>query len=223
MVSYTLAHSTDNVTDDSARRVLFASIDPETDRGPSDFDVRHSFNGYVSYEVPAPFSLGLANTLSRNWIVESVFDLRSAKPINVLYGFPTTYGFAYVRPNLTAAPLYLLDQTLPGGWRLNPAAFEIPSTLSQGDLGRNTLRGFPFHQFDVGLRRKFTFSEFKSLQFQADVFNVLNHPNFEDTRANDLHLNSTFGQSIGMLGRGFDSFNSTGGARTLRFSLKLGF
>ena len=223
MMSYTLARSTDDVTDDSARRVLFASANAEADRGPSDFDVRHTVNGFLAYEIPAPFALGIGNKLLRNWTVESLVNLRSAKPVNVLYGFPTTYGFAYVRPNLTGEPLYLFDGALPGGWRLNPSAFEIPSALSQGDFGRNSLRGFPFYQVDLALRRRFNFSEYRSLQFQADVFNLLNHPNFEDPLGRDLHLNSTFGQSTALAGRGFESFNSAGGPRTLRFSLKLAF
>jgi hypothetical protein len=223
-VSYTLARSKDNMTDDSARRAVFASANPDADRGPSDFDVRHTFNGFISYEIPAPFAVGLGNTLLRNWTIDSLFNLRSAKPVNVLYGFPTTYGFAYVRPNLVSSvPLYLIDPTLPGGWRITPAAFVIPSTLEQGDLGRNSLRGFPFYQIDLALRRRFTFSERTSLQFQADAFNVLNHPNFEDPLGSDLHLNSTFGQSNALAGRGFESFYSLGGPRSLRFSVKLAF
>ena len=224
MVSYTLGHSTDNANRDTARRILFASSNPEADRGPSDFDVRHILNGIISYEIPAPFAVGLGNTLFRNWAIDSLFNVRSAKPVNVLYGFPTTYGFVYVRPNLVAgAPLYLVDPTLPGGWRINPAAFVIPSALEQGDLDRNRLRGFPFYQIDLALRRRFNLSERTSLQFQADAFNLLNHPNFEDPLGSDLHLNSTFGQSNAIAGRGFESFYSLGGPRTLRFSLKLTF
>ena len=41
-------------------------------------------------------------------------------------------------------------------------------------------RGFPLYQVDMALRRKFNFSEAVGLQFQADAFNVFNHPNFED-------------------------------------------
>ena len=224
LVSYTWANSTDDATRDSARRVLLASADPDVDRGPSDFDVRHTLNGFISYALPAPFSTGLGNKTLRNWTVESLFTVRSAKPVNVLFGFPTSYGFAYVRPDLlTGVPLYLFDPTLPGGRRINPAAFLLPTGFSQGNLGRNSLRGFPFYQIDLALRRKFSLSETTSLQFQADAFNLFNHPNFEDPFGSDLHLDSTFGQSTALAGRGFDSFYTGGGARTLRFSFKLTF
>ncbi|HEY3581316.1 MAG TPA: TonB-dependent receptor [Pyrinomonadaceae bacterium] len=224
LVAYTWARSTDDANRDTARRVLSASANAEADRGPSHFDVRNSLNGLVSYELPTLFARGLGNTALRNWIAESMFAVRSARPVNVLFGFPTTYGFAYVRPSVVAgAPLYLFDPALPGGRQINSAAFFLPSTLTQGDLARNSLRGFPFCQFDLALRRSFSFSENTKLQFQADAFNVFNHPNFENPAGDDLHLGSTFGQSTALAGRGFGSFNNLGGARTFRFSLKLTF
>src|SRR5262249_18512402 len=120
-IGYTWASSTDDANRDTARRVFFASANPDTDRGPSDFDVRHSLNGFLSYDLPAPFATGLGNKLFRHWIAESTFAVRSAKPVNVLFGFPTTYGYAYVRPNLVpGAPLYLFDPAFAGGRRINP-------------------------------------------------------------------------------------------------------
>jgi Ca-activated chloride channel family protein len=224
LVAYTWGRSTDTANRDNARRILVASDDPEADRGPSDFDVRHTLNGFVSYELPSPFVYGLGNKAFRNWIVESIFTTRSAKPVNVLYGFPTTYGFVYVRPDVvTGEVFYLLDPTTGGGRRINSAAFVPPTTLEQGNLGRNSLRGFPFYQFDLALRRRFSFSETTSLQFQADAFNLFNHPNFEDPLGSDLHLGPAFGQSTALTGRAFDAFYNVGGARTLRFSLKLTF
>jgi hypothetical protein len=76
------------------------------------------------------------------------------------------------------------------------------------------LRGFSFSQIDMGLRRRFSFSESVALQFQADAFNLFNHPNFEDPRGIDPATGSSleFGQSI-----------SSSGARTMRFSLKFLF
>src|SRR5262249_55016767 len=147
---------------DTARRVLLASLDPEADRGSSDFDVRHTLNGFISYELPTPFSTKFGNRLSRNWVIESLFMARSAKPVNVLYGFPTSYGFAYVRPDVVNGE------------------FVLPASFAQGNSGRNSLRGFPFYQFDLALRRKFNLSETMDLQFQADAFNLFNHPNFAD-------------------------------------------
>jgi Ca-activated chloride channel family protein len=193
LFSYTLARSTDNVTNDSARRVVIAGFDLR----PSDFDVRHQLTGFANYELPAPFSTGLGNKLFRNWAVDSIFNARSARPLKFVTMFPTSFGVGYVLEDVSQ-------------------------------------RGFPLYQVDMALRRKFNFSEAVGLQFQADAFNVFNHPNFEDPVGNDLVLgtpirqNLAFGQSTSMSGRslaggGFPSFYSFGGPRTMRFSVKLIF
>jgi len=230
-VSYAWSQSLDNVSEDSERRVIMTSANPEFDRGPSDFDVRHHLTGYISYNLPAPFAHGLGNKLLRNWATLSIFNARSARPLNVVYMFPTSYGVAYFRPDVaTATSFYILDSTASGGRRLNPAAFLIPSTLEQGSFARNSLRGFSFSQVDLGLRRKFNFSETVGLQFEADAFNVFNHTNFEDPLGNDLVVGNSlaFGESASLSGRslssgGFGSFYSFGGARTMRFSVKFLF
>ncbi len=231
LVSYTWARSLDNVSEDSTRRVIITSPNPALDRGPSDFDVEHQLNGYISYQLPTPVPHGIGNKLLRNWNVDSIFNARSARPLNVLYMVPTSIGVAYFRPNVSeGSAFYLTDLTAPGGRRLNPAAFVIPASVQQGNLARNSLRGFPFYQIDLALRRRFNFSETLALQIQTDAFNVLNHTNFEDPIGNDLVTggNLAFGQSTSLSGRslaggGFGSFYSFGGARTMRFSVKLLF
>jgi hypothetical protein len=231
LVSYTWAQSLDNVSDDSTRRVIMASLNPALDRGPSDFDTAHQLNGYVSYELPATVSHGLGNRLLRNWNLDSIFNARSARPLNVFYMIPTSIGVAYFRPDvIDGSSFYLTDLNAPGGRRLNPAAFVIPANVQQGNLARNSLRGFPFYQIDLALRRRFNFSETVALQIQIDAFNVLNHTNFEDPLGNDLVTGGSlaFGQSTSLSGRslaggGFGSFYSFGGARTMRFSVKLLF
>jgi hypothetical protein len=106
----------------------------------------------------------------------------------------------------------------------------VPTSFGVAYLQRDvSQRGFPLYQVDMALRRKFNFSEYVGLQFQADAFNVFNHPNFEDPIGNDLVVGTPFlGQSNSMSGRslaggGFPSFYSFGGPRTMRLSLKLIF
>jgi len=241
LVSYTWAQSRDNVSEDSVRRAVMTSSNPAFDRGPSDFDVRHQLTGFLSYELPAPVSRGIGNKLSRNWAIDSIFNARSARPLNVVYLIPTSFGVALLRPDVVSSnSLYVLDPSTAGGWRLNPAAFVAPEDLQQGNLSRNSLRGFPLYQLDMALRRKFNFSESVALQIQADAFNLFNRANFEDPLGNDLVIGSrfadgnsftpnlAFGQATAMSGRslssgGFPSYYSFGGPRTLRFSVKLMF
>jgi Ca-activated chloride channel family protein len=234
-VSYTWSNSKDNVIGDSERNIVMASLNPELDRGPSDFDRRHQLAGFISYSPPPLFSTGLGNTVFRKWSIDSVFNARSAKPLNVLYVFPTSIGLGYFRPDIVnGAPLYISDPLVAGGRRINGDAFRVPANLQQGTLGRNSLRGFPLYQIDLALRRKFNFTDSFGVQIQADAFNVFNHANFEDPLGNDLVVGSpvrsnfAFGESMSLRGRslasgGFASFYGSGGARALRFSVKMFF
>ena len=244
MVSYTLAKAEDNVSADTAARILFRSDDQQLERGPSDFDVRHTLAGFVSYQLPTPFARGNWNAFTRNWSLDSIFNLRSAGPVNVVYGVPTSLGFLYLRPDvISGAPLYLNDATVAGGRRINPEAFIVPQDLRQGTLGRNALRGFPLAQVNLAFRRQFNFSENVKLIVGAEASNVFNHPNFAASAGNDaslgarfapttsFHANPTFGQSYtnaarspwGIAGSSFGSSYYSGGARSLKISMKLEF
>jgi hypothetical protein len=242
--SYTWAKSVDDFSQDSAARALFRNINAELERGPSDFDIRHTLSGFVSYDLPALFASGMGNSITRNWAIDSVFNIRSAAPVNVVYGIPTTFGFLYLRPDeIAGAPLYLNDAAAAGGKRINAAAFSVPLDLRQGTLGRNSLRGFPLSQFNLALRRRFNFSESVRLTIGAEAANIFNHPNFAAPAGNDASLgtrfapstslaaNPTFGQSYtnaarspwGIAGSSFGASNYPGGARTMKLSAKLEF
>jgi hypothetical protein len=54
-----------------------------------------------------------------------------------------------------------------------------------GGTGRNTFRA-PFQvRFDVSLAKQFTLQEHYHLRFEADAFNLFNHPDF-DAANNDV-------------------------------------
>jgi hypothetical protein len=240
--NYTWSKSTDDAQQDSLARALLRGDEPGQERAASDFDVRHLLAGHVSYDLPTPFSSGLGRALLRRWTLNAIFGARSARPVNVLYTIPTIYGFAYLRPDLVGGiPLYLRDADAAGGWRINPAALLVPAAMRQGTLGRNSLRGFAFNQFDLALRRRFNFNERVSMQLGAEAFNLFNHPNFEDPSGADIVLggrlspagvfrpNLVFGSSSSTLGGGtystggYQSLINAGGARTIQLSLKLSF
>src|SRR6185295_7938478 len=106
---YTMAKGLDNFSDDSAARALFRST-PGLERGASDFDVRHTLTGALSYQLPGFFAEGFRRALFRGWSIDSVFNARSSLPVNVVYGIPTSYGFIFLRPDLNAGvPLTITD------------------------------------------------------------------------------------------------------------------
>jgi len=236
LLSYTWSHSIDDVSSD----VFFVSVPPGTasspgDRGSSDYDIRDTFAGAVSYDVPGRGS-GLVKTILGNWSTGSIIYSRSAPTVNVVTGqnpFPGTFlsgNYSVQRPNLVSGvPLYLYESNEPGGKVINAAAFSIPAS-GQGDLGRNALRGFGATQLDLTLRRKFQVFDLLALQFRGDLFNIFNHPNFGPPTN---YLSSPlFGQSTQTLatslgtggqGGGLNPLYQIGGPRSVQLALKLQF
>jgi hypothetical protein len=122
-------------------------------------------------------------------------------------------------------PVWIYSSNAPGGKSLNPAAFSVPPPGVQGSEGRNDLRSFGLTQIDVSLGRTFAVTDRMNLQFRADAFNILNHPNFARPQAligSDpifLSSESMLNQSLG----GLNPLFQEGGPRSLQLSLKLTF
>jgi hypothetical protein len=230
LASYTWAHSIDIASNDSS----FANtpLDPNLDRGSSDFDVRHAFNTAVTYDIPTPNAGTFGNSIIRNWSVDTILTARSATPVNAVARSASINGvWTSFRPDLVSgAPLYVDDSNVAGGRRFNPAAFAVPPPGRQGTLGRNVLRGFPVYQVDLALRRQFNLTERVKLQLRAEAFNVFNHPNFGDPSG--FLPSPLFGQSTMMLGKslgsggaagGFNPLYQLGGPRSIQLAVRLNY
>lgn len=250
LVSYTWANSIDIASSDSFNLNTPADkIDPRTDRGPSNFDIRHSFSAAASYNIPVPDVAPIFKAILSNWSIDPIFVARSGAPFSITFiKFAPGLGAIAARPDLVAGiPIYIDDPTAPGGRRLNNTRVTIPGNpfpqigpfvrpvdSRQGTLGRNALRGFPVYQLDLAVRRQFNLTERINLQFRSEFFNILNHPNFGlgDPSTDAALSNPAFGTSQAMLGRflgaggavgGFNPLYQIGGPRSIQLSLKLEF
>jgi hypothetical protein len=58
------------------------------------------------------------------------------------------------------------------------AAFAPPTCACFGNSGRNILRGPGFMNLDFGVSRRFHIGERFQVEFRAESFNIMNHPNF---------------------------------------------
>jgi hypothetical protein len=248
LASYSWSHSIDTSSDGSTfsgSNTLVPGVNTNANRGPSDFDIRNAFSVGMTYDLRPPKGNVVVKTILGGWSTEIFIVARSAPPVNVYYSkLPNLLASrAEVRPDLVAGvPLYI-HGAQPGGKAFNPAAFISPPTdpktgvpLRQGDLGRNALRGFGATQWDLAVHRDFPIHESLKLQFRAEMFNVLNHPNFGSPigdLGNPKALNRQFGLSTQMLnnflgagnvgGGGFSPLYQVGGPRSVQLALKLTF
>jgi hypothetical protein len=182
LLSYSLAKSSDLGSSD-ANGLVAASVSdivlpPLT---PSDWDIRHSLAGAVSYEVPTPPWGRAGKALLGGWAVDGLVRASSAPPINVfLRGISPVFGrYTAQADTVPGQPYWIDDPTQPSGQALNPAAFASPPVGQSGNLPRNGLRSpYSLNQTDLALRREFSLSERVKLDLRAEYFNVFNHPMF---------------------------------------------
>lgn len=237
LLNYTWSHSLDNASNDFVSALSNTVISAASDYASSNFDVRQTFSGALSYDVPKaakprPFAL-----LTKDWSVQTVIVARTGFPYNgvLLFGTsPDLGGNARTRPDrLAGQPLYLYGSQCaaqqgapcPGGKALNMAAFSVPTSRRQGTEGRNDIPGFGLTQVDLSLARKFAMAERHNLQVRADAFNLFNHPNFLNPGA-FIQSGTFYLQSHFMLNQGLGGLNplfQEGGPRSLQLSLKMTF
>jgi hypothetical protein len=175
---------------------------------------------------------------------------RSAPPVDVTdvaFGHFDNGVFADTRPDLVSGqPLYLVGSEYPGGKAFNSAAFIDPpidpttgDPVRQGTTPRNFLRGFGATQWDFAIHRDFPIHESFKLQFRAEMFNVLNHPNFgspsgqfgavafgvsKQLLGDFLNGGSCTSCNVGNSGGGaLSPLYQLGGPRSIQFALKLIF
>jgi len=218
LVSYTWARSLDNVSSDgNYQNVPPSQATSSSEWGPSDYDIRHTFSGAVSFDIRGPSS-GTLKKVLENWSTDSIVYARSAPPVNVVTGSNPFCGVlsganSVQRPDVVAGvPFYLDQPDAPGGRVINAKAFSVPASL-QGNFGRNALRGFGATQWDMTVRRQFRMPGGFSLQARVDFFNVLNHPNF-GSPINYL-TSPQFGQATQMLNNSLGGGGQSGGLSPL--------
>lgn len=235
LLNYAWSHAIDTASSDSVPLQNSDIIIPaQGERGSSSFDVRHNFSGAVAYDLPKinahPFWRAMAN----NWSVYGILEDRTGFPIDVTTrGVPIPGLITGTRPDVVpGVPFWLEDPAAPGGQRLNPAAFSVPSVPRQGTLPRNGVPGFAMNQIDLSLGRRFHLAESLNLDFRVDAFNIFNHPSFSNPTG--ILTSGTFtaanGQAAQMLnqglsgsGGGISPIYQVGGPRSLQPSLKLTF
>jgi hypothetical protein len=218
-VAYTYSHSIDDSSDRSDNAFVNA-YDLAANRASSSFDQRHALS--VSYVYALPLfkgSSGFERAALGGWQLSGITVVQTGTPVSVTNG--TTFGDnagvgngvgTGSRPDLVGNPNGAAVNTnaAPGPLLYNPAAYAIPTGLTFGDVGRDTLNLPRRTNFDFGLFKEFKFSEKTGLDFRWENFNLFNHTEFNG-------IDSSFGSS------GFLYANSTHLARKMQFGLRLFF
>ncbi len=208
--------------------------DTHPEKGPSAFDVTHSFTLSLAQDLhleSAEFLRPLSRKVTYGWELLSISSISSGAPFTVFSGIQQTgAGNGGVdRPNQIAKPHLSTARSNRQdyfGEGANNAAdfFSIPIHLAGGTgpnqglfgtLGRNSFRGPAYYDFDFALIKDTPFGRRKSgaeradMQFRSEFFNLFNIVNM-GLPANILN------------GSGFGEISKTAGnSRQIQFSLKM--
>ncbi|MFZ0800402.1 MAG: carboxypeptidase regulatory-like domain-containing protein, partial [Terriglobales bacterium] len=242
--NYTYAKAMDDVSDAFTTKNVSAaayptdSEDPHFDYGPADYNVKHRIVGSFVYDLP----FAKTNRWIGGWNVSGIVSWQSGSDFSVsdssedsnkdgqfndrgnYLGSGTisdsyNHSFEPWRGALKPAQWGMLNATVNG----NP--LPCPATVNMGlwcqgpalgQMERNTLVGPSFFNTDFGVKKTFKITEKAALRFDANFFNLFNHPNFRNPDGN--LADGTFGQSTA-------TFNNTetGGPRITQLAVRFDF
>ena len=179
--------------------------DLKAEHGPSLFDARSRFVFSGTWALPKWRNASrAAGYLANGWQLNTISTFSSGTPFTVydsanvsLQGSaPEITGFYSSRPDLISDPNSGQPHT-PNQWVSRAPFLQLnPQTQAGqfGNEGRNVVRGPGIADVDLSLFKYFNIDESRRIQFRAECFNLLNHPNF-GLPENDLE-SPAFGQIL---------------------------
>ena len=229
-VSYTLGKSEDlgsqavgSADFDNSFQPAYA-FDPMSNKGLSDFDIRHNFVVNATWELPFAKSLtGPARAIADGWQVSSIVTVRSGIPFSPVLGFDRARaaprsGGAGQRPDLVAG--CSLNPVLGGAdLYFDPNCFSLPALGTLGNVPRNTIIGPGFGSWDMAFFRNVAIGASRRIQLRAEGFNITNHVNLGLPA---LPASTVF-NSAGRVSTAGQITNIVGTARQWQFGVKVDF
>ncbi len=205
-VQYTLGRSRGNTAGSNEAQTAAnnarALSDFNYDIGYNSFDVRHTFNLSLLYEISYK---GKGAAVLGGWQVGGIVNARSGLPVPVQIVRPDVVyrdGSGNIFSNPAVDRIAIINTPGGGATRnvrrpdlvpgvnpfitnggllfLNPAAFATPQPGTFGSLERNSIHGPSFRQVDLMLAKHFTLAGARNLEFRAEIFNLLDTVNFSN-------------------------------------------
>ena len=186
-------------------------------RGPADFDLTQNFVTSLVYDLPfgpgkrvLKSAKGAPRLLVGGWQASAIVSLNNGFPFSLAVPWDNANVGGNPQRPTQVSPLKPsgFNQTL-NEWFDTNAVTVIPYTF--GTLGRNVLRQDAYKNLDFSLMKRTRLTESLTLDFRAECFNILNHPNFA---APDPYYGD---QTFGVVG------SILGAPRELQFALKLNY
>jgi hypothetical protein len=199
--AYTWSHALDEISNGgvlpySLNDSLIYQMNPhnlaQLNYGNADYDIRNYFSGSYSWTPKYKFSNGMMNRALGGWSLSQTFFTRSGLPYTV-YTSPTSLFGNFSAPNTnigipatflpgfgTGASANCSAPSMPNQTCINSSDFAglLPGGFNNINQRRNQFRGPYFFNTDIQLSKEFKVTEHTAFGLGAQVYNLLNHPNF---------------------------------------------
>jgi hypothetical protein len=247
-LSYSFAYTLSKSSDDGStqRFVIPNAFDAHNLWGPSNFDRRHS--AVVTFAYQPPFFSDQSRLVGKvlgGWVISGVSQMATGAPVNNIggdqgMGIATADDFAGVGPGsgvqawlFTQAPNITGKYANNNGdnsfwfYPINADGTPIFTKPAAGTISNQKPRGLiygpGFQNHNLRVSKEFRIHERHSVQFFAEAFNFLNHPNWNgpDTNPNNIVL-GTDGK-VDITKTTFGKVTTRSSERQIQFALRYSF
>ena len=161
--------------------------DMAVERGLSNFDARHRWVTSVVWRLPVGQGRQFASNVSNagnaiigGWEMSGIYSLQSGRPLTPRF----SNDYNNTGRSSAAKPNRICNGNLSGSARTIDRWFDTSCFVKQpsnqyGNSGRGILVGPGINWMDFALMKMFYIGESVDIQFRMELFNALNHPNFE--------------------------------------------
>jgi len=256
--AYTYSHLIDDATAEVFSTVLAPrrsqnGLNLRDDFANSILDHRHRITLAVIYDVPYfKHSNALVRNTIGNWQFAPIYTYQSGQWVTAQSGVDSnkngdSAGDRTVfnksgTPGTGSGVNPLCNSSLPAGTACSASPANIVAYVAKvpsaqyiqaavgafATAGRNTLQLHPINDIDVSALKRFTITERFKIEFAAQFFNVLNHPQYVAGFLNDIAPIGFTGSQVNVLRPQSVDFNRpetqfAGNARTMQLAAKIFF
>ncbi len=220
-MNYTWQKALDNGS--NVRNAIPAnSFNLRREYGPSNFDIRQIFTGFVSYDVPS-FGSKLPR-LTKGWQLHSLFTAHTGEPLDLLSGTNRSgTNDGRDRVDVVGNPFSgVASRATPFGAipYFNPASFTAAATGTWGNIGRDAFYGPGFGSVDFSIFKETPITERIKTQFRVEIFNIFDRANLANPGTN-FNSASTFGLITNTRNGGSAPGIGFGEPRNVQLALKI--
>jgi len=197
-INYTWSHSLDDISNGGSGlpfsgSSLTSMINPNISQnyGNSDYDIRHNVTSDFVWDMPFKFGNRALDYVLGNWTLSNKLYLRSGVPETIIDGNLPAIGENTINATMTATavtavPEHCGNASVNGAVPCLTSSMFLPSLTETtfGNIGRNTLFGPGYFNFDTSLYKNIPIRERFRFTIGVSAYNLFNHAHFADPDGN---------------------------------------